>query len=95
MLNNQPSESGLFDGMAFSVTYNTNRDDEKQRVLSLIRKNGGRVLEKGFDELFDINALQISSAARNNDSGSFSSGSNFTLTTAARGVQQPYLNHSC
>jgi len=85
-LSNQPAECGLFDGMAFSVTYNANRDDEKQHVLGLIRKNGGRVLEKGFDELFDMNALQTGSVARNDDSGSLSGGSNLTLTAAARGV---------
>lgn len=85
-LSNQPTEPGLFDGMAFSVTYSASRENEKQQVLGLIRKNGGRVLEKGFDELFDMSALQTSSVVRSNDSGSLSSGSDLTLTAAARGV---------
>jgi hypothetical protein len=72
--------------MAFSITYNANRENEKQQVLGLIRKNGGRVLEKGFDELFDMNTLQTSSVARTNESGSLSSGNDPTLTAAARGV---------
>jgi BRCT domain, a BRCA1 C-terminus domain len=72
--------------MAFSVTYNASRENEKQQVLSLIRKNGGRVLEKGFDELFHMNALQTSSVVRHNEINSLSDGSNLTLTAAAREV---------
>lgn len=70
--------------MAFSVTYNANREDEKQQVLGLIRKNGGRVLEKGFDELFEMASLQGTS--RNSEVGGPSSGNNLTLTAAARGI---------
>lgn len=55
-------------------------------MLGLIRKNGGRVLEKGFGELFDMNALQTNSVARNNEAGNLSDGSNLTLTATARGV---------
>lgn len=81
-LSNQQSEPGLFDGMVFSVTYNANRGDEKQQVLSLIKKNSGRVLERGFDELFDMAALQGTPHSRNGEAIA----SNLTLTTAARGV---------
>jgi hypothetical protein len=72
--------------MAFSVTYNANREHEKHQVLSLIRKDGGRVLEKGFDELFDMNALQTGSVARGGEASSLHDGSTLTLTAAARGV---------
>jgi hypothetical protein len=68
--------------MVFSVTYSANREEEKKQVLSLIRKNGGRVLEKGFHELFDTPNLQGTSPARVNEA----SGINLTLTAAARGV---------
>jgi hypothetical protein len=85
-LSNQPTEPGLFDGMAFSITYSANRDDEKKQVLNLIRKNGGRILEKGFDELFDMNSLQSSTVMRSSEAGSVHHGSALTLTAAAREV---------
>ncbi len=72
--------------MVFSVTYSANREEVKQHVLGLIKKNGGRVLEKGFDELFDMNSLQTGSVSRNNEASSFSDASSLTLTAAARGL---------
>ena len=43
--------AGMFDGMAFAISYASN-ENEKFDVTRLIRRNGGLILEQGFDELF-------------------------------------------
>ncbi|KAI7610448.1 hypothetical protein KC346_g8737, partial [Hortaea werneckii] len=44
---------GLFSGMAFAISFGSN-EAEKSEVTRLIRRNGGLILETGFDELFEI-----------------------------------------
>jgi hypothetical protein len=43
--------AGMFEGMAFAISYASN-ENEKIDVTRLIRRNGGLILEQGFDELF-------------------------------------------
>jgi hypothetical protein len=43
--------AGMFEGMAFAISYASN-ENEKFDVTRLIRRNGGLILEQGFDELF-------------------------------------------
>jgi hypothetical protein len=45
------SDVGMFEGMAFAISYASN-ESEKFDVTRLIRRNGGLILEQGFDELF-------------------------------------------
>jgi hypothetical protein len=45
------SDAGMFEGMAFAISYASN-ESEKSDVTRLIRRNGGLILEQGFDELF-------------------------------------------
>jgi hypothetical protein len=45
------SDAGMFEGMAFAISYASN-ENEKFDVIRLIRRNGGLILEQGFDELF-------------------------------------------
>ena len=47
---------GLFRNMAFSIT-NVDRSEDSERIKTHISANGGRILEKGFDELFHIPPL--------------------------------------
>lgn len=54
-----PSEQGLFSGMAFAISYGSN-EGEKAEVTRLIRRNGGIVLEDGFDCLFSLPNLDDS-----------------------------------
>jgi hypothetical protein len=51
-----PSGS-LFANMAFAVSYQK-RDQEKDEVTKAIRDNGGRILEEGFDALFETSKLK-------------------------------------
>ncbi|KAH8748731.1 hypothetical protein F5882DRAFT_489421 [Hyaloscypha sp. PMI_1271] len=51
-----PSGS-LFANMAFAVSYQK-REQEKDEVTKAIRDNGGRILEEGFDALFEISKLK-------------------------------------
>ncbi|KAI7259338.1 hypothetical protein KC345_g10327, partial [Hortaea werneckii] len=44
---------GIFSGMAFAISFGSN-EAEKSEVTRLIRRNGGMILETGFDELFEI-----------------------------------------
>lgn len=48
-----PATSNLFDGMAFAISYGSN-EVEKAEVTRQITRNGGIILENGFDELFDL-----------------------------------------
>ncbi|KAM0723704.1 hypothetical protein Q7P37_000692 [Cladosporium fusiforme] len=52
----EPSNAGIFEGMAFAISYASN-ENEKFDVTRLIRRNGGIVLEQGFDELFVTSQL--------------------------------------
>ncbi|PYI30815.1 hypothetical protein BP00DRAFT_436497 [Aspergillus indologenus CBS 114.80] len=45
--------NGLFAGMVFAVSFGDN-NDAKARVVKLILENDGRILEDGFNELFDL-----------------------------------------
>ncbi|EMC94224.1 hypothetical protein BAUCODRAFT_26399 [Baudoinia panamericana UAMH 10762] len=45
--------SGLFHGMAFAISYLSN-EAEKAEVTRQIQRNGGLILESGFDELFEV-----------------------------------------
>lgn len=44
---------GIFSGMAFAISFGSH-EAEKSEVTRLIRRNGGMILETGFDELFEI-----------------------------------------
>ncbi|KXL44774.1 MAG: hypothetical protein FE78DRAFT_71476 [Acidomyces sp. 'richmondensis'] len=43
----------VFGGMAFAISYGSN-ESEKADVTRLIQRNGGLILEGGFDELFEL-----------------------------------------
>ena len=47
----EAADAGMFEGMAFAISYASN-ESEKFDVTRLIRRNGGLILEQGFDELF-------------------------------------------
>ncbi|KAK3686794.1 radiation sensitive protein rad9 [Vermiconidia calcicola] len=49
----QTSTAGLFSGMAFAISYGSN-EAEKTDVSRMIIRNGGVILENGFDELFSL-----------------------------------------
>lgn len=49
-----PSKTGLFANMAFAISYVTEkRQEEREEITQLVVENGGRVLEEGFDALFE------------------------------------------
>lgn len=54
-----PAAQGQFCGMAFAISYGSN-EGEKAEVMRLIRRNGGIILESGFDELFTLPNLDES-----------------------------------
>jgi BRCT domain, a BRCA1 C-terminus domain len=66
----------FFHNMVFSVSY-VNKMEEKKRVVQLIKQCGGRLLENGFDELFEF-----ASGEPGSDSGS----TNIALTTEAQNI---------
>ncbi|KAL4886333.1 hypothetical protein BJY04DRAFT_229381 [Aspergillus karnatakaensis] len=45
--------TGLFSGMVFAVSYG-DKSDAKYRVTKMILENDGRILEDGFNELFEL-----------------------------------------
>ncbi|RAK80409.1 chromatin-binding protein RAD9 [Aspergillus fijiensis CBS 313.89] len=45
--------NGLFAGMVFAVSFGDN-NEAKARVVRMILENDGRILEDGFNELFDL-----------------------------------------
>lgn len=52
-----PPVKGVFAGMAFAVSYSSKQEAEKDRLLNMIQRNGGLVIEQGFDELFNTMEL--------------------------------------
>ncbi|TAQ87232.1 hypothetical protein B7494_g4448 [Chlorociboria aeruginascens] len=60
--------TGLFRNMAFAVSY-SKEQEEKVSVIQLISQNGGKVLEEGFDQLFE-NAIPSTSRTQPRDTGS-------------------------
>lgn len=61
--------AGLFLNMAFAIT-NINRAEDHDRVTQQISSNGGRILHAGFDELFHIPDLEITSPSKSSPSES-------------------------
>jgi hypothetical protein len=59
------TEDGLFSNMAFAVSY-TEKETEKKSIVQYIRQHKGRLLENGFDELFNVHDQAITSP-RNSD----------------------------
>ncbi|GKZ19631.1 hypothetical protein AbraIFM66951_003745 [Aspergillus brasiliensis] len=47
--------TGLFGGMVFAVSYGDN-NEAKSRITRMILENDGRILEDGFNELFELPA---------------------------------------
>ncbi|KAL2863494.1 uncharacterized protein BJX67DRAFT_390622 [Aspergillus lucknowensis] len=45
--------NGLFSGMVFAVSYG-DKSDAKYRITKMILENDGRILEDGFNELFEL-----------------------------------------
>jgi len=52
----------VFGGMAFAISYGSN-EAEKSDVTRLIQRNGGLILESGFDELFELPNLDDAETA--------------------------------
>ena len=49
-------DRALFSGMAFGISYGSN-EREKAEVTQLIQRNGGIILESGFEQLFRLPSL--------------------------------------
>jgi hypothetical protein len=45
--------AGIFSGMAFAISYGSN-ENEKAEITRNIERNGGIILEGGFEELFEL-----------------------------------------
>ncbi|KAK6608761.1 UbiD family decarboxylase [Botrytis cinerea] len=50
-LNSKRAMNSLFEGMAFAVSY-VDAEKDKQVAIHLIKQNGGRILDDGFENLF-------------------------------------------
>ena len=79
--NNRP-RGGIFKNMVFTIT-NVDRAEDSNRAKEYIIKNDGRVLEDGFDELFDVPVLYQASDLMDPSRASEAS---FYLTPEAREV---------
>lgn len=71
-LGGAPSKTGLFANMAFAISYVTEkRQEEREEITQLVVENGGRVLEEGFDALFEpckgeaVTELRLSAKSKN------------------------------
>lgn len=51
-----PTTRGVFSGMAFAISYSSD-DSEKIEICRLIKRNGGLILESGFEELFQLSDM--------------------------------------
>ncbi|KAK5116196.1 hypothetical protein LTR62_008522 [Meristemomyces frigidus] len=51
-----PPGSGIFNNMAFAISYGSN-ESKKREITASIQRNGGAILESGFDELFELASL--------------------------------------
>ncbi|KAE9982688.1 hypothetical protein EG328_010681 [Venturia inaequalis] len=47
-------EIGMFANMAFAVTFSESHNKEKESTLNCVQNNGARIIEVGFDQLFDL-----------------------------------------
>jgi hypothetical protein len=53
-------ETTIFENMAFAVTVDARSDMKKEEIEDLIKLHGGRLLDTGFEELFDLPASLFS-----------------------------------
>ena len=56
-------DTGLFNNMIFAIS-NIVQDEKRKRITNLVQNHGGRVLALGFDELFDIPRLAMTSTGK-------------------------------
>jgi hypothetical protein len=77
-LNSARKSTNLFRKMAFAVSYKEH--DEKSHVTHLITGQGGRILEEGFEKLFDTTSLSKSRSQGADDDGEL------VLTATAKSV---------
>ncbi|KAL8963894.1 MAG: hypothetical protein Q9183_004869, partial [Haloplaca sp. 2 TL-2023] len=56
-------DTGLFNNMIFAIS-NIVQDEKRKRITNLVQNHGGRVLSLGFDELFDIPGLAMTSTGK-------------------------------
>jgi hypothetical protein len=75
---------GIFSQMAFSVSY-VAHENEKQRVVHQIKQNGGRILDSGFEELFDLEPSALTSPIKDTANSSSLEGK-LVLNTEAREI---------
>ncbi|KAF2091046.1 hypothetical protein K490DRAFT_62377 [Saccharata proteae CBS 121410] len=61
--------SDLFAGMAFAVTFGGPGDTERAATTNLIISHGGRILEPGFDVLFDTHDHETASPTKTPQTG--------------------------
>lgn len=74
------TSDALFKNMAFAIT-NVDRSEDSKRVKDHIVSNGGTILDNGFDELFNIPALDRTSSPKKRNVDS-----TFCLTPDARNM---------
>ncbi|KAI1437499.1 hypothetical protein GGR50DRAFT_692274 [Xylaria sp. CBS 124048] len=75
------TKRGIFEGMAFAISLqerppsrsSKDKVPSKSSLEDLIRQEGGRILNEGFDPLFKFDALRTSTSAKSSSSSSSSS----------------------
>lgn len=63
------SSAGIFSDMAFTLSFGSENDAEKKSITRHIQRNGGLLLEDGFDELFDLPDFEGMSSTTSRKSG--------------------------
>lgn len=80
--------TGMFAGMVFAITY-IRKEEIKSRVTSLIERNGGHILQDGFQELFRFSASVPTATPKKSATSKYSNGnsdSHFQLTPSAENI---------
>ncbi|KAE8145947.1 hypothetical protein BDV25DRAFT_144172 [Aspergillus avenaceus] len=77
--------NGIFAGMVFAVSYGNN-DEAKSRITQMILNNDGRILQEGFNELFDLPLNRPSTTPSKVPSTPIPNNSHFRLSSGAEDV---------
>lgn len=80
--------TGMFAGMVFAISY-VGREAIKSRVTNLIERNGGRILQDGFQELFRLSPCVLTATPNKSATSKTNNGSSepqFQLTSSAENI---------
>lgn len=77
-------KGGVFRNMAFAISFSTDKEDDKARVINLILEEGGQILQDGFEQLCELQTSNSNPSLKSSSRNSLDNSSALDLSASAR-----------